>query len=263
MSRGLLVVALALVASRALTAWAGDPSPEEILRRSARALQVPGLECRFELVCNDPTGRRSLKGREYAAPIEHGTGYGRLLVFTDPATIKGTRLLLVHRRGGEEVWWAPAGAKATRLNPPAMGGSVMGSLFTYHDFFLPRSGGATSRVTRSELDEGFDCYVVESTPLSGKRRRLWGFDQVVGLYRKDVFLPMRIDCRVGSTMRTVTYHGVQAMGTTPATWAVGNFEVMDHASNRMDSWRRTELRLNGRMPEGLFNPRILGRPSGR
>ncbi|MDR1024166.1 MAG: outer membrane lipoprotein-sorting protein [Treponema sp.] len=96
-------------------------------------------------------------------------GYGRsVVVFQSPATVRGTRFLMMDNASGKSDQWIflPGLGKVRRIAASESGGSFMGTDFSYDDMSaLDREADLdTHSILREEALEGSACYVIQSIP---------------------------------------------------------------------------------------------------
>ena len=91
-----------------------------------------------------------------------------VIVFQNPATVRGTRFLTIDNPAGKSDQWIflPALGKVRRIAASEGGGSFMGTDFSYDDIsILNRDVNIdTHTILREEALGGNACYVVQSIP---------------------------------------------------------------------------------------------------
>ncbi|MDR0374387.1 MAG: outer membrane lipoprotein-sorting protein [Treponema sp.] len=91
-----------------------------------------------------------------------------VIVFLDPANVKGTRFLTMdNTSGGSDRWiYLPSLGKVRRVAASESGGSFMGTDFSYDDISaLSRDTSLdTHTLLREETVNGAPCYVIQSVP---------------------------------------------------------------------------------------------------
>jgi len=90
-----------------------------------------------------------------------------IIVFQDPASVKGTRFLTIENPGRDNDQWIylPSLGKVRRIAASEGSGSFMGSDFSYDDISsADRNVDLDNhRILREEKFRDKDCYVIEST----------------------------------------------------------------------------------------------------
>jgi outer membrane lipoprotein-sorting protein len=89
-----------------------------------------------------------------------------VIVFQDPASVRGSRFLTVENSGREKDQWIflPSLGKIRRIAASEGSGSFMGSDFSYDDISSTdrRTDQDNHKILRTEKFNGKDCYVIES-----------------------------------------------------------------------------------------------------
>jgi outer membrane lipoprotein-sorting protein len=111
--------------------------------------------------------------------LEHTQGDKVLIVFDDPADVKGTALLThTHAVGDDDQWlYLPALKRVKRIAANNKAGPFVGSEFAYEDLAAQEVVKYRYRYLRDEVIAGNDCHVIERIPVdpdSGyARQEVW------------------------------------------------------------------------------------------
>ncbi len=105
-----------------------------------------------------------------------------LIIFDDPADVKGTAFLsFSHKTGDDDQWlYLPALKRVKRISSSTKSGPFMGSEFAYEDMSSQEIEKYTYRYLRDESFDGRDHFVVERHPVdrkSGYRRSIVWLDK--------------------------------------------------------------------------------------
>lgn len=105
-----------------------------------------------------------------------------LIVFNDPADVKGTALLThSHKVGQDDQWlFLPALKRTKRISSSNKSGPFVGSEFAYEDLSSQEVEKYTYKFLRDETMDGQDFFVVERYPVdkkSGYTRQIAWMDQ--------------------------------------------------------------------------------------
>ena len=104
-----------------------------------------------------------------------------LIIFDDPADVKGTAFLsFSHKTGDDDQWlYLPALKRVKRISSSTKSGPFMGSEFAYEDMSSQEVEKYTYRYLRDESFDGRDHFVIERFPVdkkSGYRRSIVWLD---------------------------------------------------------------------------------------
>lgn len=105
-----------------------------------------------------------------------------LIVFDDPADVKGTALLTFsHKEGQDDQWlYLPALKRVKRISSSNKSGPFVGSEFAYEDLSSQEVEKYTYKYLRDDTMDGMDFFVVERYPVdkkSGYTRQIAWIDQ--------------------------------------------------------------------------------------
>ncbi len=116
-----------------------------------------------------------------------------LIVFDDPADVKGTALLTFsHKVGDDDQWlYLPALARVKRISSSNKTGPFMGSEFAYEDLSSQEVEKYTYKYLRDEAFDGRNHFVVERYPVDKKsgytRQVAWIDDQEYRIFKIDYY----------------------------------------------------------------------------
>jgi len=163
---------LGLTVGRSAPVWAAEGSPEAkglaIARETER--RTDGfVDDRGDLtmILRDAHGREAVRKLSGAALERPEDADRALIVFSEPAEVRGA-VLLTHNhvdRESEQWMYLPALSRVRRISTASRSGPFMGSEFSFEDMTLPTVEKFTYRWLRDEpLDGGWFCHVVERYP---------------------------------------------------------------------------------------------------
>lgn len=105
-----------------------------------------------------------------------------MIIFEDPADVKGTALLTYsHKDGDDDQWlYLPALKRVKRISSSNKSGPFMGSEFAYEDLSSQEIEKYQYKFLRNETIDGIDYFVIERYPVdkkSGYTRQVVWIDQ--------------------------------------------------------------------------------------
>lgn len=130
-----------------------------------------------------------------------------LVVFDEPADVKGTALLsFAHFDGDDDQWlYLPALKRVKRIASNNQSGSFMGSEFTYEDFSSDEVRKYDYKWIGVETVDGVECTVIEQYPRHPKS----GYTRQVAYYSNETLRPIKIEYydRKDDLLKTYTATG--------------------------------------------------------
>jgi outer membrane lipoprotein-sorting protein len=202
----LWVLALTLVQS----AVAGSDTPEE--RGRAIALEADrrnegfgDLVSEVEMILRNRNGETSTRRLRLKNLEVAGDGDKLLLIFDEPADVKGTALLtFTHKTGPDDHWlFLPALKRVKRISSSNQSSPFVGSEFAYEDFTSQEVEKYAYRYLRDEAVDGADCFVVERMPVESSS----GYTRQVAWLDKEAYRLRRVDYydRKESLLKKLTF----------------------------------------------------------
>lgn len=200
------LVALALALAPGLQAQANRGL--EIAREADRRDSGwESSEVRVRMTLRNQHGEESQRFMRNRALEVEGDGDKTLVVFDQPADVKGTAVLTYTRRTGADDQWLylPSLARVKRIATSNKAGPFMGSEFAFEDIASQEVEKYTYRFVREEPLDGVAAYVVERDPVDPRS----GYTRQLVWYDKEHYRPLRIDYfdRKNELLKTLTYHG--------------------------------------------------------
>jgi outer membrane lipoprotein-sorting protein len=167
MKRSLLFIAAALTA--VFAAEAQDAAAVIDRARNLTSAETMSTRSRMVITAKDgSTTERVID--QYAKDDAQGRARA-IIVFQNPATVRGTRFLTMDNASGTSDQWIflPALGKARRIAASEGSGNFMGTDFSYDDMSSMSRDAAldTHTILKEETLEGALCYVIQSLPKDG------------------------------------------------------------------------------------------------
>jgi hypothetical protein len=197
---------------------------------------------------------------QYSKPLktaDDAKGRARaLIVFQNPATVKGTRFLTMDNASGKSDQWIflPALGKVRRIAASESGGSFMGTDFSYDDMSLMDRDLDLDVHTllREESLNGASCYVIQSVPKDGgfpySKTVSWIDKANYRIYRSEMY-----DRRgnLEKAMEMSGYRDIQGRDT-PTETKVSTLAAGTSTTIYMDI-----IKYDDPIPEGVFSTAYL------
>src|SRR4029453_12363577 len=181
-----LSVATAMAAEKA-----GGLDAAAIMERNFQASKVTGVRVEAtRVLINEKGQQRERRNTTVIALQPNGVDSKFAVRFSTPADVQGTAFLQVeHSEGDDDLWiYLPALKKSRRLVASNKKDSFVGSDFSYGDVSLPMVARYRHAVVRSEVMDGVDCYVIESTPADDTVKSNSGYSRKLTWVRSDNFV---------------------------------------------------------------------------
>jgi len=184
-----------------------------------------------------------------------------VIVFQDPATIRGTRFLTIENSGrGNDQWiYLPSLAKVRRIAASEGSGSFMGTDFSYDDISSAdrKADLDNHKILRQEKFRDSDCYVIESTP----KDTSYQYSKMIQWIDSASFVPYKVELydKRGNQVKLleiVELRDVQGRLSPIVT------KMTSLADGTSTSINVGTLRYDDPIPEGVFTTNYLetGRP---
>ena len=149
-------------------AQAPSLTAEAIVENSRNRIQAATTSTRSRMIITAKNGSVTERGIDQYSKKD-GQGNNRsIIVFQDPASVRGTRFLTIGNQGRDNDQWIflPSLGKVRRIAASEGSGSFMGTDFSYDDISSMdrKTNLDTHKILREEKFQDKDCYVIESIP---------------------------------------------------------------------------------------------------
>jgi hypothetical protein len=259
---GGLWVGAALTPSRASSQDRGSPAADasgrglSIAREADRrddGWRSSVVEVRMTLMnAHGQTSERQLRSAVLEVP---GDGDRTLVVFDQPADVKGSAVLTYsHRSGPDDQWlYLPAVKRVKRIASSNKAGPFMGSEFAFEDLASQEIGKYSYRFVAQDTLDGRPAFVVERDPVDPRsgytRQRVW--------YDQQLYRPLKIDYydRKDALLKTLTYERYQAYGPF---WRARTQLMVNRQTGKRTRVEFGEFRLGAGLTPAEFEVAHLG-----
>ena len=118
-----------------------------------------------------------------------------LVVFEEPAAVKGTAMLTwEHKDRDSDQWlYLPSQKKLQRIAQGSKKSYFMGTDLTFEDLEPEKMENFTYTMLPSETVDGQECYVIDSAPADAEKRKLSGYSKRKLWVRKDIFFTVKVE----------------------------------------------------------------------
>lgn len=175
-------------------------------------------------------GQESFREMRYRAMERQDDGDVSMIIFDDPADVKGTALLThSHKTAPDEQWlYLPALKRVKRIAASDKSGPFMGSEFAYEDLSSQDVEKYTHAFLREETIDGRDHFVIQRVPLdkkSGYTRQVVWLDSIEYRIHKIEYYD-----RKGSLSKTLTIGNYQQY--LGKYWRAHRMEMTNHQTGK-------------------------------
>lgn len=148
--------------------------------------------------------------------MEFKEGTRQLMVFSDPADVKGTGVLSIDYEDGakeDDQWlYLPSLHKSTRISSGNKSGSFMGTAFSYADMTEQDPTHWDYKLLKPSVQiDGEDCWLMEARPKTAKAKKESGYVKTQVLISKAKLMPLRIKAwvRAGKKIKLIAFSNIK------------------------------------------------------
>lgn len=213
--RTILVSAIALVMS-ATAAFAADLTGRQIIDEVSKRHDKPvEYENQVMTLVGSDQSKEVRKVERFKMDTDDGSR--ALMVFQDPAGVKGTALLTWQYNDKDDDQWLFLPAMGSDLKRIAKGGKrnyFMGTDYTYEDLSTEKKDNFAYDRQPDETIDGQDSFVVDVSPTEAELKKETGYKYRRMWVRKDLYFITRIDYfdRRGTLIKRQTYDKLVDLG---------------------------------------------------
>ncbi|HEY4486043.1 MAG TPA: outer membrane lipoprotein-sorting protein [Nitrospiria bacterium] len=215
------------------------------------------------ILINDKGQTRERKTTTVSKLQKNGVDSNLLVRFLSPADIRGTAFLQIeHSDADDDLWiYLPALKKSRRLVASNKRDSFVGSDFSYGDILLPKVDLYRHAILRSEMIDGQDCYVVESTPRDETVKRNSGYGKRITWVRKDNFLETKVEYTdpAGRPLKTQLASGHKLVEPENGRWVATRREMINHQTDHKTIFTFDRIEVGKTVPDDFFTTRTIER----
>jgi len=141
---------------------------QAIVDKSRNRIKADTVSTRSKMVLTAKNGTVTERVMDQYTKKDSKGNNRAIIVFQDPASVKGTRFLTIENPGKDNDQWIylPSLGKVRRIAASEGSGSFMGTDFSYDDISSAdrKADLDNHKILREEKFRDKDCYVIESIP---------------------------------------------------------------------------------------------------
>jgi len=179
-----------------------------------------------------------------------------VIVFQDPASVRGSRFLTVENSGREKDQWIflPSLGKIRRIAASEGSGSFMGSDFSYDDISSTdrKTDQDNHRILRTEKFNDKDCYVIESSAKDAN----YQYSKMIQWIDNKNYVIYKIELydRRGNQVKLLEIPEYREVQGRLAPYVTKMTTIADGTSTSINV---VNLKYDDPIPEGVFTTRFL------
>lgn len=255
----LLVMMIAQPMAALPTAGQDSAEARRIVERADRANTPPAMVETIKMLLIEQGGKQyERRLRMWTIKGEDGDHW--LMRFLSPDEIRGTGLLTIEHRGGEDEQWfyLPATRRIRRIAGVDRRNRFLGTEFLYEDLQGFHPEDYTFKLLREESVDGETCHVIEAVPTKAARSRSAYSRKVLFIGEKTLVLRRaELYGEDGSELKLLTETGVKTV--LPGIFVPDHLLIKNVVNGRSTSLDTTERELPDSLPADTFTQRNLRR----
>ncbi len=180
-----------------------------------------------------------------------------LIIFDDPADVKGTAFLsFTHKSGPDDQWlYLPALKRVKRISSSNKSGPFMGSEFAYEDLSSQEVEKYTYRYLRDETFDGRDHFVIERYPVDPKS----GYTMQIVWLDKDEYRVWKVEFydRKDSKLKTLTMTEYDQY--LDKYWRALDMDMVNHQTGKSTTLKWSDYVFQNGFSDTDFNRNSLAK----
>jgi outer membrane lipoprotein-sorting protein len=233
---------------------AESPDPEALIRAARDYQGATSMQTRLKLTVVDKDGGTSERLIDEYMVRENGI-MKSMTVFQKPASLQGTRLLIVGNKGRDSDRWIflPSLGKSKRVAGAEGGGSFMGTDLSYDDLSPHDASKDNHRILREEAVDGEACYVIETVakdPADSDYSRVMTWISK----EKSVALRMEMYDKQGVLKKRLETSKIEKVD---GVWVSRSYRMETVADKTSTALEMTIIQFNRKIPAGVFTTKYL------
>jgi hypothetical protein len=229
-----------------------------IISNSIDAIEFDAFEMSSKLQIYDQKGNVRMRTM-VTSTKKFGNTTKILVKFTSPADVNGTTFLIHdHADKSADMWiYLPATRKTRRIAGRERSSSFMGSEFTNANMNTPNPDDFSHKLTGSEVINGRDCRIIESTCLNDQIQDENGFYKQLSYVDKENNLSYKVEYfdKNGKKLKTqlLSKYKKQPNGK----YFCYNLEMKNDVNGRRSVIEIEKFQLGSAKGESEFSPSVL------
>ena len=256
---GLLIIgfwsAFSISQAQALTA-------DEIAKKSFLTSKVADSTAESTFRLMNASGQERVRHTTGQTKLIPGTMDNRRIVtFSSPADVKGTKTLLVEHTGkDDDIWiYLPALKKVRRLVSSNKKDSFVGTDFSYGDVIGHRPDDWNHKIIKEEKFDNQDCYVIESTPKNKEVSENSGYSKRTAWVSRQSFVALKGEAYdlEGQLLKRFSAKNVENVDVKNSKWQPMILEAENVQSGHKTVLEFKNYKANTGVSDDLFTARYL------
>lgn len=211
----------------------------------------------LRMVLRNRHGEESVRQLRNRTLEQEADGDKSLVIFDQPADVKGTAFLTFSRKQGNDDQWLylPALKRVKRISANNKSGPFMGSEFAYEDISSQEVEEYTYRFLREEELDGRATFVIERFPVDPKS----GYTRQVVWIDQEEYRTWKIDYfdRKDAALKTLTFHDYRQY--LDRHWRPDRMAMVNHQTGKSTELLWTDYQFRNGYGERDFDRASLAR----
>ena len=232
-----------------------------IVERSRNRIEAETVSTRFRMQISSRSGTVTERVMDQYSKKDSGGNSRSVIVFQEPATVRGTRFLTLENqlRANDQWIFLPSLGRVRRIAAAEGSSSFVGTDFSYDDLASVdrRTELDTHRLIREERYRDRDCYVIESTPMDTS----YQYSRMLQWIDKENYVPHKVELfdRRNTQVKTLEILELREVQGRLAPIVTRMTSIAAGTSTTLNV---ANLRYDDPIPEGVFTTNFLetGRP---
>ena len=251
MKRGVMI----LIAATLVAAQAAAITGKEVAQHVYNRDNGNSVHALVEMVLTDKNGDTNNRIVEGWGMDNDQDLQRAVIVFHRPASVQGTRFLLVENQNRDDDQWIylPALQRVRRIAASEGGQSFMGTDYTYDDLKTRQVDDDTHSLLREETLDGFDCYVVQSVPKDLGNAQ---YSKRIQWVDRQSWVPVKMELYdKDGTLEKV--NRVEELKKVQDYWTPMKSIMENVQSGHATTITIQKILYNENLPQGMFSTRFL------
>ena len=211
----------------------------------------------MRMVLRNRHGQESTRQMRSRTLEQENDGNKSLIIFDDPADVKGTAFLsFTHKTGPDDQWlYLPALKRTKRIASANKSGPFMGSEFAYEDLSSQEVEKYTYKYLRDEMLDDRDHFVIERYPVDPKS----GYTRQIVWIDKAEYRVWQVEFydRKESLLKTLTMHDYNQY--LDQYWRADRMDMVNHQTGKSTTLTWSDYEFRNGLRESDFNRNALAK----
>ena len=237
-------------------------SAAEIMEKNFVITKVTDSESESTFILRNKSGKERVRKTFGTTKLQkNGIDNMRMTRFIEPTDVRGVVSLLIEQsERDDDIWlYLPSMKKVRRLVSSNKRDSFVGTDFSYGDVIGHKVQDWDHTIAGEELIDGFECYLIESTPKNKTTAKNTGYSKRLYWIQKEAYVTRKAEMYnlSGALYKQMSFKDLQLIEPDKNRWAAMELRATNVISGHSTIVKVDKLKVNVGVKDSYFTKRYM------